>query len=87
MAKKEKIQLQRSDDFCDVDAALNDAMQTLDETNARINELLDQYRPKPDAGDGVEANWAEEADPDDLGEEEGLAAGAEHGGAAPSETP
>lgn len=87
MAKKEKIQLQRSEDFCDVDAALNDAMQTLDETNARINELLDQYRPKPDAGPDAEANWAEEADPDDSAEGNGLEDKAGKGGTAPSDTP
>lgn len=87
MAKKEKIQLQRSEDFCDVDAALNEAMQTLDETNARISELLDQYRPQPEPAQDAEAHWAEEGDPDDPADKDGPDSKADKGDSAPSDTP
>ena len=50
MAKKERINVQRSDDFRVVDEDLSSAMSALDETNTRIAELLEEYRPSEDPG-------------------------------------
>ena len=48
MPKKQHLKLQRSEDFRAVDAELTGAMQALDETNARIDELLEELAPGED---------------------------------------
>lgn len=48
MPKKEKLNLQRTDDFYEVDNELTEAMDVLDSANARISSLLDEYHPAED---------------------------------------
>ncbi len=50
MAKKEKISLNRSTDFHEVDTELSEAMQALEQTNARIDNLLGEFTPSENAG-------------------------------------
>jgi hypothetical protein len=45
MAKKEKIELQRSEDFASLETELSAAMQDLDNANERITALLEEYQP------------------------------------------
>lgn len=40
MTKKEKVSIVRSDDFEEVDAALSEALASLEEANARVAQLL-----------------------------------------------
>jgi len=47
MAKKDKVHFQYSGDLDAVDAELAQAMEQLDQTNVRINELLRAYDPPP----------------------------------------
>ncbi|MFP4502456.1 MAG: hypothetical protein ACLFTT_15780 [Candidatus Hydrogenedentota bacterium] len=41
MAKKEKVNLRRTEDFDEVDHELAEAMAMLDEANARVNHVLE----------------------------------------------
>ncbi len=41
MAKKEKVNLKRTEDFDEVDHELAEAMAMLDEANARVNHVLE----------------------------------------------
>lgn len=66
MARKERINLRRTDDFTVVDAELTDAMRALDETNTRIIGLLEEYRPHEEAtpeADQAAADSASEEEP------------------------
>ncbi len=59
MAKKGKISLQRSEDFHAMDAQLTAAMEVLDETNARINSLLEDCRPAGEAASAPDQTSAD----------------------------
>ena len=45
MSKKEKVSIVRSDDFEEVDAALNEALVSLEAANGRVAELLESEVP------------------------------------------
>jgi hypothetical protein len=47
MGKKDKVHFQYSGELDAVDAELAEAMDQLDQTNLRINELLRAYEPPP----------------------------------------
>ena len=47
MGKKDKVHFQYSGDLDAVDAELAQAMEQLDQTNVRINDLLRAYDPPP----------------------------------------
>ncbi len=40
MARKEKIQIRRDDDLTEIDVALDDALERLEDSNERVVELL-----------------------------------------------
>jgi hypothetical protein len=55
MAKKERIEIPRSDEMAAVDAELEEALGRLDETNSRVDRLLTEYFPaKENSGGGSE---------------------------------
>lgn len=45
MARKERIEFQRSEDFALLDGALSEAIEELDKANDRIGALLQDYKP------------------------------------------
>jgi hypothetical protein len=47
MAKKDKLVIARTEEFSEIDSELSNAMEQLDETNMRIEALL-QAHAKPD---------------------------------------
>ena len=49
MAKKQKIQLQQSQDLEAIDAELATAMEALDKKNGEVSGLLAEYAPPPPA--------------------------------------
>jgi hypothetical protein len=54
MAKKDKVQFQYSDDLDSVDSELAEAMERLDLTNTRVDELLRDFDPpSPVAADAA----------------------------------
>ena len=74
MAKKEKVTIKRSDDFESVDEDLAEAMKALDESNARISDLLEgslvEVKEEPDLFQAAELEAQEEAtDKEKQGEE------------------
>lgn len=56
MAKKEKVDIVRSEEFESVDQELADAMALLDQVNARVIDLLQGERPPAPAAAGVLAD-------------------------------
>ncbi len=65
MAKKQKIQLQQSQDLEAIDAELAAAMDTLEKKNEEVAGLLAEYAPPPpapeSAGDGQPGDAASAA--------------------------
>lgn len=61
MAKKEKVEIVRSEEFETVDQELADAMALLDQVNARVIDLLESERP-PAVVDGAESAGAPEGE-------------------------
>jgi len=56
MGKKDKVHFQYSGELDAVDAELAEAMDQLDQTNLRINELLRAYDPPPPETTNVEGS-------------------------------
>jgi hypothetical protein len=50
MSRKDKIVITRTEDFSEIESELSCAMDRLDETNVRIEALLQEHA-KPETGD------------------------------------
>jgi len=64
MAKKQKVSLQRSEDFRTADLELTEAMDALEETNARVANLLEECIPAQEPEDESGAPPADAAPTD-----------------------
>lgn len=65
MGKKEKIEFTRSDALQEIDADLEEAMNSLDETNDRVDDVLIRIEEGVDLqhpGEGDDASDAEQQD-------------------------
>ncbi len=54
MAKKAKVQIHHDDDLAALDQALNQALDRLENTNLRVNELLKALTPPPEPSEPSE---------------------------------
>lgn len=63
MAKKARIVINRSEQLSVFDSELDAAMERLDETNVRIDEVLSSFDPPEESGESEDA-FDEESDGD-----------------------
>ncbi len=59
MAKKQHVDLSRSDEMTDIDDELDNAMRNLDDKNVQIDHVLENYEPRSIA-DGAEEGAEDE---------------------------
>ena len=53
MSKKDKITITREDEFTEIDSELAEAMSLLEETNARIETMLQEHAKPETQGEDV----------------------------------
>lgn len=62
MSKKDKIQITRSEDFSEIESELASALEQLEETNTRVESLLQAHSTRQEEpGDAPEATPDETA--------------------------